>query len=126
MTDDAHNSVDLFRHADEKIEKVRNEVSILLQKDLELTLKIDRLQDRIDNGVSVTGQKTLEKVTGLVTQIATFATALEKQEQTVKNHDDAIRAINRGVFWLAFCGLGGGFVALLFLVVKFFLMKGQG
>lgn len=124
MTDEQKNGIDLFKHADDKIEKIRNEVSTLLQKDLELTLKIDRLQDRIDNGVSVTGQKTLEKVTGLVTQIATFATALEKQEQSIKNHDDAIRAINKGIFWLAFVGLGGGIIGLLFLVVKFVLMRG--
>lgn len=108
----------LFIRADEKIEKIKGEVSILLQKDLELTLKIDRLQDRIDNGVSVTGQKTLEKVTGLVTQIATFATALEKQEATIKNHDEMLRAINRGIFWIAFCGIGGGIIALLFMVLK--------
>jgi hypothetical protein len=115
---DEHNSIELFKHADDKLEKVKNEVSVLLQKDLELTLKIDRLQDRIDNGVSVTGQKTLEKVTGLVTQIATFATALEKQEATIKSHDDMLKSINRGIFWLAFCGVGGGIIALLFLVIK--------
>jgi len=124
MTDEQKNGIDLFKHADDKIEKIRNEVSTLLQKDLELTLKIDRLQDRIDNGVSVTGQKTLEKVTGLVTQIATFATALEKQEAAIKSHNDAIGRINTGIFWLAFCGIGGGIIGLLFLVVKFILMKG--
>jgi len=118
--DEPKNSIELFKHADDKIEKIRGEVSTLLQKDLELTLKIDRLQDRIDNGVSVTGQKTLEKVTGLVTQIATFATSLEKQDATIKNHDEMLKAINRGIFWIAFCGVGGGIITLLFMVLKGF------
>jgi hypothetical protein len=111
-------SVELFKHADEKIERIKNEVGVLLQKDLELTLKIDRLQDRIDNGVSVTGQKTLEKVTGIVTQIASFATALEKQEITIRDHQKLLDRIMTGVFWITFCGVGGGVLALLFLLVK--------
>lgn len=114
------NSIELFKHADDKIERIKNEVGVLLQKDLELTLKIDRLQDRIDNGVSVAGQKTLDMVKNIGTQIATFAAGLEKQEIILKNHDDSIRAINRGVFWIAFSGVFGGIVALLFLVVKGF------
>jgi hypothetical protein len=111
-------SIELFKHADEKIDKLSKEISDLLQKDLSLTLKIDRLQDRIDNGVSVTGQKTLEKVTGLVTQVATFATALEKQEIMIKNHEDSLGRINRGIFWLAFCGVGGGLIILVFNLIK--------
>jgi len=114
------NGVELFKHADEKIERIKNEVGVLLQKDLELTLKIDRLQDRIDNGVSVTGQKTLEKVTGIVTQIATFATALEKQETTIRDHQKLLDRIMTGIFWISFCGVGGGIVAMIFLAIRGF------
>ena len=113
-----HQDISLFQHADNKIEKIKEEVGDLLQKDLELKLKIDRLTDRIDNGVSITGQKTLEKVTGLVSQVAQFATALEKQEISLKSHQDSIDRINRGVFWLAFCGVLGGIMALMFTMAK--------
>jgi len=113
-----NDTVELFKHADDKIDQLKHEVTELLQKDLSLTLKIDRLQDRIDNGVSVTGQKTLEKVTGLVTQIATFATSLEKQEIMIRNHEESLGRINRGIFWLAFCGVGGGLIILVFNLIK--------
>jgi len=114
---DEQNSIELFKHADDKIERIKNEVGVLLQKDLELTLKIDRLQDRIDNGVSITGQKTLDMVKNIGTQIATFATSLEKQEIIVKNHDEAIKSINNSFRWVAVCGVIGGLISLFYLIM---------
>jgi len=114
-------SIALFKHADDKIEKTRKEVAELLQKDLELTLKIDRLTDRVDHGVSVTGQKTLEKVTDLAQTIGKFGVAVEKMEAVVQAHDQSIKEINRGVFWLAFVGVLGGLIALIFVLMKTFV-----
>lgn len=114
-------SIALFKHADDKIEKTRKEVGELLQKDLELTLKIDRLTDRVDHGVSVTGQKTLEKVTELATNIGKQSVTLEKMEEIVKTHDAQIKEINKGVFWLAFVGVLGGLLTMGFAVVKTFV-----
>lgn len=114
-------SIALFKHADDKIEKTRKEVGELLQKDLELTLKIDRLTDRVDHGVSVTGQKTLEKVTELATNIGKQSVTLEKMEAVVQAHDAQIKEINRGVFWLAFVGVLGGLIALIFTLTRTFV-----
>jgi len=115
-------SVELFKHADAKIETTRKEVSELLQEVLKLTMKTDRLTDRIDNGVAITGQKTLEKVSNLVTEIAAyttkFSTNIDNHEVRVKTLEDKMSDFMRGIFWLAFVGVGGGLVAMIWIVLK--------
>jgi hypothetical protein len=119
---DPNDSVELFKHADTKIETTRKEVSELLQEVLKLTMKTDRLTDRIDNGVAVTGQKTLEKVSNLVSEIAAyttkFSTNIDNHEVRVKTLEDKMSDFMRGIFWLAFVGVGGGLIALVWLVLK--------
>lgn len=117
-------SIALFKHADEKIEKTRSEVTNLLQEVLKLTMKTDRLTDRIDNGVAVTGQKTLEKVSTLASDIAAyttkFSTNIDNHEMRVKTLEEKMGDFMKGIFWMTFVGVGGGLIGLGFLVIKNF------
>jgi hypothetical protein len=122
MNEEKKDNIDLFKHADEKIERTRSEVSNLLQEVLKLTMKTDRLTDRIDNGVAITGQKTLEKVSNLASDIAAyttkFASNIDNHETRLKTVEDKMGEFMRGIFWLAFTGVGGGLIALVWLLLK--------
>jgi len=62
MEDEKNTTVDLFLHADQKIEKVKEEVSEVIRSILSQGQKLDQLSERINEGVSKTAYKTFEKV----------------------------------------------------------------
>ena len=108
----------LFRMTDEKIEKLKIEMSHFNELMTEQRTKIDRLTDRVDHGVSVTGQKTLEKVTDLVTQVSAFAVDLEKKQAMIAILSEQIKAMHTWVFWVAFAGVLGGIISVAFRVIS--------
>lgn len=86
-TEREHDSVavDLFKHADEKIEKTRQEVVNL--KEVELTIKdmMKHLTNRVDFGVSKTAQEAKETLAQHSIVLNDIGHRLENQDKKIDN-----------------------------------------
>ena len=86
------NEKDLFIYTDEKIEKVKAEVSDVIKSILSQGQKIDQLTERINEGVSKTAFKTWEKVNEI-------SVALNEMKHDNGKRDVRIDGIQRLVEW---------------------------
>ena len=112
------NEVALYLAADKKIEKIKDQVGELSQRDLNLSQKIDHLTNRIDFGVAKTGQKTLEKVTEMAVKLNDFEHEMAGQKATLNQHDRILGRIVTGIFWITFVVVFGGLVGFGFHFLK--------
>ena len=62
----------LYLAADQKLDKLKDQVSELFQKINADRERIDRVQDRVDRGISVTGQQNSARLTELAVKAATL------------------------------------------------------
>lgn len=108
-----HVAVELYKHADAKIESLRGDIGEMVRHDVELGVKIDHLAERVDQGVAVTGQKTLEQVMTLVNKLSEYKVQMDQQGLELGNHRKEIDRINTAVFWVATTGVLGGIVTLV-------------
>jgi hypothetical protein len=117
MVDESPKEFLLFRLADDKIEKIKTDMGRINEQMSEIKVRIDRVTDRVDNGVAVTGQKTLEKVMDLVNQVSSLAVDLEKKQQIIMMLSEQVKVIHKWVFWVAFSGVVGGILSFLFKAI---------
>lgn len=106
--------IELYKYLDGKVENLRNDVAEAIKHDMELALKMDRLTERVDKGVAVTGQETLRKVTELVTSVAEYRVMMDKQATQIAEHQKTIDRMVNSVFTVAVVGVIGGLASLAF------------
>lgn len=122
MTDkrEEREAVELYLRADQKIDKIREDVSDLVKSDLGLGSKLDvvlteqrLLKERFEEGVSKTVATTATKVNELVALVTTFKNEHEKLAHTVKSlADNVIGPVADDQKWIR-----RGLIAVVFLSV---------
>lgn len=112
LTGDA---IELHKIQSARVDKIREDVTELMKTDLglksdvrDLTTKVDRLTERLDEGVSKTAFKTLEKVNDLSTEFAKFATEMHNDNKIrdlkIKRSDELWTWFIRSVLFVALAG----------------------
>lgn len=130
MTEDKDNSVELFLHADRKIDKVVSDVSALIKADMGLDHKMDMViqaQAQLKEGFDhsrTTGHKTWEAVQKMVGNIESLAGSvkiLEGRTVTAEKLTDRVdKRFDKfviGMFITVFC--------TILMTVMAFLSKGH-
>jgi hypothetical protein len=120
----APNEHALFLAADQKLDKLKDQVSELFQRDHTNKEKIDHLVNRLDFGVSKTGQKNADKITDLAVKINDFDHEMAAAKATLKHQERILGRIMAGIFWVSFAGVLGGLVTLAYQVLKFKMVGG--
>lgn len=82
---------ELFIHADQKIEKVREEVSEVIRSILNQGQKLYQLSERINEGVSKTAYKTWEKVNEISVSINNLNHENEKRDITIRELKEDVK-----------------------------------
>lgn len=57
MNEDNKNTVDLYLHVDKKVDAVSAQLGTIREVEIELKKTLERLEQRVDNGVARTGQE---------------------------------------------------------------------
>lgn len=109
--------VELFKHVDGKVENLRADVAEAIKHDMALSLKMDQLTDRVNNGVAITGQKTLEKVTELVKLVGEYRVEMTTQAKQLTDQQKVIDRIVTLVFTIAGTGVLGGIIAMIWKII---------
>jgi ferritin-like metal-binding protein YciE len=96
---------ELYIYTDEKIEKVKAEVSDVIKSILAQGQKIDQLTERINEGVSKTAFKTWEKVNEISVSITELKTSNEVRDGKLHTVASQVEWIIRGIFIVVFAAL---------------------
>lgn len=96
---------ELYIYTDEKIEKVKAEVSDVIKSILAQGQKIDQLTERINEGVSKTAFKTWEKVNEISVSITELKTSNEVRDTKLSSVSSQVEWIIRGIFMVVFAAL---------------------
>ncbi|MCG3204864.1 MAG: hypothetical protein KCHDKBKB_01581 [Elusimicrobia bacterium] len=114
----------LYLAADQKIDKLKDHVSELFQKVHSEKERTDHLFNRLDFGVSKTGQENSAKITELAVKINNLEHELAVETSNNKHHERIIGRIMAGIFWVSFTGVMGGLVAMAYQILKARLLGG--
>ena len=116
--DNKEDEVNLFIHADKKIEKVTAEVSEVIRSILNHGQKLDNLAERINEGVSKTAYKTWEKVSEISVAMTELKHDNEKRDLKITELTDDVKIQRTN--WNTFVRvvIFGVAVSLLFILVN--------
>jgi len=116
-------AVDLFKHADQKIEETRKEVANL--KEVELTIKdmMKHLTNRVDFGVSKTAQEAKETLAQHSIVLNDIGHRLENQDKkadamaeslghSIDNVRDMVRSLYRYILAVFFTFVAAGLITI--------------
>lgn len=114
----------LYLAADQKIDKLKDHVSELFQKIHSGKERTDHLFNRLDFGVSKTGQENSAKITELSVKINDLEHGLAVEKSNNKHNERVLGRIMAGIFWVSFAGVMGGLIALAYQIMKTKLLGG--
>ena len=109
---------DLFLAIDRKMDKVKDHISDLYQRDNANKERIERAQARIDKGVSVTGNRNSEGINALNIKQTEAQNLISNLQTTVGHLEKVVGRIMAGLFWMSFAGVMGGLLGLAYHVLK--------
>lgn len=96
---------ELYIYTDEKIEKLKSEVSDIIKSILSQGQKIDQLTERINEGVSKTAFKTWEKVNEISVSITELKNDNEKRDIKLNTVTGQVEWMIRGIFIVVFVAI---------------------
>jgi len=108
----------LYLVADQKIDKLKDQVSELYQKDHANKERIENLDNRLNLGVAQTGRENAVKLTDLALKLNDLEHALAGEKSTVRQLEKVLGRIMAGIFWVSFTGIVGGLLVLAYQVMK--------
>lgn len=114
----------LYLAADQKIDKLKEQVSELFQKDNANKERITHLDDRLNLGVAQTGRENSAKLTELAVKINDLEHSMITNKETLRHQDRILGRILAGIFWVSFTGVMGGLVAMAYQIMKARLLGG--
>lgn len=114
----------LYLAADQKIDKLKEQVSELFQKDHANKERISHLDDRLNLGVAQTGRENSAKIMEMAVKLNDLQHELTAEKSTVVHLEKVLGRIMAGIFWVSFTGVMGGMIALAYQVVKVRLIGG--
>ena len=83
--------IELFIHADKKIERVSDDVSEVIRSILNQGQKLDQLSERINEGVSKTAYKTWEKVNEISVSLTNLKNDNEKRDIVISGLESNVK-----------------------------------
>lgn len=114
----------LYLAADQKIDKINGQVTELYRESHTNKEQIAHLFNRLDFGVSKTGQENATKITEHAVKINDLEHRLAVAESTNKHNEKILGRVMAGIFWMAFTGVLGGLLALAYQIIKSRLLPG--
>lgn len=114
----------LYLAADGKIDKLKEQVSELFQKDHANKERIAHLDDRLNLGVAQTGRENSAKIMEMAVKLNDLQHELAAERSTVVHLEKVLGRIMAGIFWVSFTGVMGGLLALAYQVIKVRLIGG--
>ena len=123
-------AIHLFVRNDEKMDMVKTDLQDYRVQAVEMSKRMDRIDDRVDNGVAKTGQmnsakiaehavelgKLIQQVGGLDEEINNQESGIFKQIREIK---EAVGLIYKGIVGIFFTVIAGGAILYAMKVVKF-------
>lgn len=114
----------LYLAADQKIEKIKDNVTELYRESHTHKEQITHLFNRLDFGVAKTGQENSAKITDLAVKMNNLEHELAGEKSTVQQLEKNLGRITAGIFWVSFTGVIGGLLALAYQILKAKLIPG--
>lgn len=108
----------LYLAADQKIDKIKDQITELYRETHTNKEQIGHLFNRLDFGVAKTGQENSAKLTELAVKIVELDHQLASEKSTVIHLERMLGRITAGIFWVSFTGVLGGLIALTYQVMK--------
>ena len=108
----------LYLAADQKIDKLKEQVSELFQKDHANKERIAHLDDRLNLGVAQTGRENSAKIMEMAVKLNDLQHELAAERSTVVHLEKVLGRIMAGIFWVSFTGIMGGLLALAYQIIK--------
>ena len=108
----------LYLAADQKIDKIKDQVSELFQKDHANKERIDHLDERLNLGVAQTGRENSAKIMEMAVKLNDLQHELAAERSTVVHLEKVLGRIMAGIFWVSFTGIMGGLLALAYQIIK--------
>jgi uncharacterized coiled-coil DUF342 family protein len=125
MEKDQNSDYQLFLSVDQKLDKLKDQVSELFQKDNSTKERIDHLFNRLDFGVAKTGQENSAKITELAVKINDIQHELASEKSTVVHLEKILGRITAGIFWVSFAGILGGLLSVVYQILRVRVLGGQ-
>jgi len=112
MTEKTEAPIELYRHADKKIDEVKKELEQLMIQDLNLSHKMDivvteqkLLKERFEEGVSKTVFKTFEAVQLMSSKFETLSGENRIRDHKIQKVEALVEWIYRGLVFVFVAGL---------------------
>lgn len=114
----------LYLAADQKIDKVKDQITELYRETHTNKEQISHLFNRLDFGVAKTGQENATKLTEMAVKLNNLEHELAGEKSTVQQLEKNLGRITAGIFWVSFTGVLGGLLALAYQILKTRLLSG--
>lgn len=114
----------LYLAADQKIDKLKEQVSELFQKDNANKERISHLNERLEMGLAATSRQHGVKLTEFAVQINNLEHFRTSSDEKLKHLERILGRIMAGFFWVSFTGVLGGLVAMAYQILKVRLIGG--
>ncbi len=125
MTEQSKDPIELFFHVDKKVDLVKGEIWNIREMEIEIKKMVEKIEDRVDNGVSRTGQEnktTLAehsvKLAELSHEIKDIGSIVISETKTLRDSIDTVsertNLIYKGIVGIFFTILLGGFIGFMF------------
>lgn len=108
----------LYLAADQKLDRLKDQISELFQKVHSEKERTDHLFNRLDFGVSKTGQENSAKITELAVKLNDIEHELASERSTVSHLEKTLGRIMAGIFWVSFTGILGALLATGYQIMK--------
>jgi len=114
----------LYLAADQKIDKMKDQITELYRETHTSKEQIAHLFNRLDFGVSKTGNENSARLTDLSVKFADLRHELAAEKSTVQQLEKTLGRITAGIFWVSFTGVMGGLLAVAYQILKIKLLGG--
>lgn len=116
MTDelDKKNNVELYLHVDRKVDAVKVDLGVVREVEMEIKKTLERLEGRVDNGLSRTGQENKNTLAEHSIKFVELGHSMKEIGAAVKEVSDRTNLIYKGILGIFFTVLLGGFVGFMF------------
>jgi uncharacterized protein with von Willebrand factor type A (vWA) domain len=110
---DQKKNVELYLHVDKKVDDVKHQLGAVREVEMEIKKTLERLEQRVDNGVSRTGQDNKTTLAEHSMKFVELHHTLTNISAAVKEVSERTNLIYKGILGIFFTVLLGGFVGFV-------------
>lgn len=108
----------LYLAADQKIDRLKEQVSDLCQKDNANKERIAHLNERLEMGLAATSRQHGVTLTEYAVKINNLEHFRTSSDEKVKHLEKILGKIMAGLFWVSFTGILGGLLAVAYQIMR--------